>query len=326
MLAAQKLRHIQHTVTRERNAFGDLPINNLTEMDKSKILRYVLENNKIYWSDFTTTWNACCAMFCRVDTVKKLFINDILIDNCHSVGAIKRDFDNPFDHEMIGIILRKYIHKEKSPVTHVIGAYRHRDPYMCFTGCVAMNLFVLLNTDHNINFYDSNENITNNVRTEKDRIKSENYVEPYWSTLGLIRTWKSDHAPRDSYSQVLKANQIKWQKVTHLRKSGIEAASAAGLDAQSIGTMSKHLSERGSSKMNTAYVTELLPTVLLWASGYDKNDIHSYNNPRTRVVMPSNEIENQIFPRLRELRKQQQVKMAITESVLAIFLTWYYLF
>ena len=90
--------------------------------------------------------------------------------------------------------------------------------------------------------------------------------------------------------------------------------------------MSKHLSERGSSKMNTAYVTELLPTVLLWASGYDKNDIHSYNNPRTRVVMPSNEIENQIFPRLREWRKQQQVKMAITESVRAIFLTWYYLF
>jgi hypothetical protein len=58
---------------------------------------------------------------------------------------------------------------------------------------------------------------------------------------------------------------------------GFEAAAAAGLDAQSIGTMSKHQIERGSSKMNNSYYTELFPPVLLWASGCDKDNIHLGN-------------------------------------------------
>jgi hypothetical protein len=52
---------------------------------------------------------------------------------------------------------------------------------------------------------------------------------------------------RASYTQALKANNIEWEMVTHLQKLGIEAAAAAGLDAQSIGTMSKHQTECGSS-------------------------------------------------------------------------------
>jgi hypothetical protein len=116
-----------------------LSIKNLSYMEKGKIVCYVLENNKINWSDFTTTWNACNQMFCCVDTMKKLKINDIYIHNNHSVSSIKQDNEYSFDHKMITLILRQNIHKEQSIVTHVIGAYWHRDPYMCFTGCIAMS-------------------------------------------------------------------------------------------------------------------------------------------------------------------------------------------
>lgn len=305
MLAIQKQKKTKHELETSKDHHVKLPVKNLTWMEKSKIVRYVLESNKIFWSDFTTTWNACNAMFCRVDTMKKMKINDIYINRNHSVGALKQDNEYPFDHQMINLILRPHIHKERSSDTHVIGAYRHRDPYMCFTGSVAMNLFVLLNTEI-FNFYDCDSNIEKNIRTEKDRCKSKSYVEPNWSKTDLIRKWKSDHATRDSYTQALKACNVEWEKVTHLRKSGIEAAAAAGLDAQSIGTMSKHHTERGNSKMNNAYFTELYFPVLLWASGYDKNDIHSYNNPRTRLALPSNNIENVVFPQLPQWRLQQQ--------------------
>ena len=118
-----------------------------------------------------------------------------------------------------------------------------------------------------------------------------------------------------AYKQVLDANKVDMEKLTHLRKSGIEAAAAAGLDADSIGTMSKHNTERGSSKMNTVYFTELFYPVLLYASGYDKSDINSYNNPRTRLQLPiinndnndtTNEILLAIFPQLEEWKEQQK--------------------
>ena len=309
MLAAQKQQKVEHAKKVGTCHQTKAATKNMTEIEKSKIVRYVLKENKTYWSDFLTTWNACIAMFCRVDTMQKIKINDIMIDTSHSVGSIKRDSENPFDQEMISMILRPYVHKERSTKSRIVGAYRHKDPFMCFTGCVSMNMFVLLNTEidnNTFNFYETNENITNNIRTERDRCKSENYVEPNWSQKCLIRKWNSPNAVAVSYKQVLKANEVHWAKVTHNRKAGIEAASAAGLDAQSIGTMSKHNSERGSSKLNTAYVTELFPPVMLWASGYDRTDIHSYNNPRTRLTMPDNNIEHILFPRLAEWREQQE--------------------
>jgi hypothetical protein len=86
---------------------------------------------------------------------------------------------------------------------------------------------------------------------------------------------------------------------------GIEAADAAGLDAQSIRTMSKHPTKRGSSIMNNSYYAELFPPVLLWASGYDKDDMHSYNNPHTRLVILDN-YASTIFPDIAQWRTEQQ--------------------
>ena len=67
--------------------------------------------------------------------------------------------------------------------------------------------------------------------------------------------------------------------------------------------------------MNTVYFTELFYPVLLYASGYDKSDINSYNNPRTRLQLPiinndnndtTNEILLAIFPQLEEWKEQQK--------------------
>lgn len=309
MLVCQKQNKTRHELQITKDYHVKLPVKNLTYNEKSQIVRYVLQSNKPYWSDFLTTWNACNAMFCRVDTMRKIKLSDIFIDFGHSVAGVKQDPTYEFDNRMIGLILRPHIHKERAEKTRVIGAYRHKDPYMCFTGSLAMNLFVFFHEQQDINFHDENYNIMNGITSETMRCRDTNYIEPKWSKIELIRTWRNHGAANASYTQVLDANNLKWEKVTHMRKSGIESASAAGLDAQSIGTMSKHQSERGSSKMNTVYVTELFPPVLLWAAGYDKNDINSYNNPRTRLQLPiidNDDVLHAIFPKLEQWKAEQR--------------------
>jgi hypothetical protein len=316
MLIVQKQKKIQKTLDTGKDYHVKLPVKNLTFDEKYRIIRYVLENNKIYWSDFLTTWNACNQMMCRVDSMLKMKLSDIYVDDAHTVGNLKQDLTYQFDKQMIALILRPHTHKERAEKVHVIGAYRHKDPYFCFTGCLAMNLFVHLNQQQqNINFYDEDYNINHNIRTETARSNSEEYREPRWSQIRLLRTWANQKAAHTTYSQVLEDNNVEWEKVTHLRKAAVEEASTGGLDRQSIGTMSKHQTETGTSKLSTAYCTELLPSVMLWASGYDKNDIHSYNNPRTRLQLPiinNNNNNNNtdtfilsIFPQIQRWKEEQ---------------------
>lgn len=317
MLLAQKQRKRQQELAVSKDYHVNLSVKNMTYNEKRQIVRSVLQTNKPFWSDFLTAWNACNSMFCRVDTIRKIKLNDIYIDNNHSPGSLRQDPTWEFDNKMLCLILRPLIHKERFENPRVIGVYRHKDPFMCFTGSLAMNIFVCLNQQFpNIVFNDSDENIINNIRTQDDRDQSDNYVEPQWSQIDLIRGWANHNAAQRAYTQVLQENNISWEKVTHLRKSGIESAAASGLDAQSIGTMSKHQTERGTSKMSTVYFTELFPPVLLWASGYDKNDIYSYNNPRTRLRLPIANNDNNIndndaitlaiFPRYLDWKRQQQ--------------------
>lgn len=72
------------------------------------------ETNKPYLSDFLTTWNACIATFCRVGTMMKLKLSDLYVDSAHSVGNIKQDVTHEFDDNMISLILRPHVHKERS--------------------------------------------------------------------------------------------------------------------------------------------------------------------------------------------------------------------
>lgn len=138
MLKAQTTNKTKHVLNTGRDYHVKLSIRNMTYNEKRQITRYVLKDNKRFWSDFLTTWNCCNMTFSRVDTVRKFVLKDLLIDNNHSVGALKQDPHYEFDGEMLGVILRPFVHKERSSETHVIGAYRHKDPYMCFTGCLAM--------------------------------------------------------------------------------------------------------------------------------------------------------------------------------------------
>jgi hypothetical protein len=53
MLAVQKQQKTQNELDTAKDYHVKLSVKNLTYTDKGKIVRYVLENNKIYWSDFT---------------------------------------------------------------------------------------------------------------------------------------------------------------------------------------------------------------------------------------------------------------------------------
>jgi hypothetical protein len=251
MLQAQKHNKKQNVLNTSRDYHVKLTVKNLSVFEKSKIVRHVIKNDKMYWSDFLTTWNLCCSTFAQVASVLEFRLSDLYIDRSHSVGAIKKDFTDQYDQQLMGIILRPYLHKEQATEPRVIGAYRHRDPYMCATGSVAMNLFLFLNAvdPEEFNFLEPQGNVCNNIRIETERRKNKNYVEPKWSKCKFIRKWKDTQGASTTYKKVFKETKIDWEKLTHLRKSGIEDASAGGLDTTKISTMSKHQANTGSSKI-----------------------------------------------------------------------------
>jgi Centromere DNA-binding protein complex CBF3 subunit, domain 2 len=261
-LETQQVSKRLHSLETAPDYHRKLPIQNLTNNEIATLVRYVLEHDKNYWSNFLISFTAGTQMFIRGDSVKKFKLNDLYIDDNHSVGNLKSNWIH--DGQMLAVILRPLLHKERKQKTNVVGAYRHRDPYQCFTGVLAMDLFVFFNTTTTkYDFLDPAINKANNNVTEKARSSNTNYVEPEWSKISLIRGWDSPGASGTCYTSVLHANNISWEKITHMRKSGIESAASSGLDAAAIATMSKHSTDGGNSKLMTAYFTELYSPVML---------------------------------------------------------------
>ena len=127
--------------------------------------------------------------------------------------------------QMIGIIYDKHGHKENQSHTCVLGAWHHKEHLRCFTGHLAMNLFMRLHSDSQLNFYKAN------TPGEKQS----------WWKVPLIQEWKDQKAADKSYCSILKHCGVHWEKCTHLRKAGPEYASSRGeLLPSEVATMSKH--------------------------------------------------------------------------------------
>ena len=95
---------------------------------------------------------------------------------------------------------------------------------------LAMNLFVRLYADAEINFFGA-------------RVGEET---PMWWDRPLIVEWSGDSSAYDAFETLLDNAGLEWAKVTHLRKLGIEQASAlGGLASNQTSTMSKHKTEKG---------------------------------------------------------------------------------
>jgi hypothetical protein len=74
-----------------------------------------------------------------------------------------------------------------------------------------------------------------------------------------------------AYKTILGWADVSWDKITHMRKAGIEQGSArGGLQNEEVWTMSKH--KRGS-KLENVYMTELSAKVMLVMAGFLENTL-----------------------------------------------------
>ena len=258
---------------------ADLPTNVLSEDDCLKILRIAIENPN--WKDMCLTWTTCTQTFLRNDSMRKLHMRHLRCNSTHG-PACGRDETSNFgagwgfaDREMITYILDKYVHKCRDEKKQEVGAWRHKNFLNCSVGHLAMNLFVRLYADAEINFF--------GARVGEDT--------PMWWNRPLIAEWNHDTAAYDAFETLLDNAGLKWAKVTHLRKLGIEQATAlGGLHSNQVSTMSKHRTEKGKMAV---YETEIARPVCSVMAGFTKEGC--YFVPRSRLF-PHTELLQHQFP------------------------------
>ena len=119
-------------------------------------------------------------------------------------------------------VLRKGLHKMRTPDSKVVGNWRHKFFQLCSTGLLAMTLFVRYHQPPpNFHFYENNDKKTNGWRHEM-----------------LNQSWKDEKSCSAAYKAILEKLEIDVAKVTHLRSSAMEQGSAHGeLGTNEISTM-----------------------------------------------------------------------------------------
>jgi hypothetical protein len=211
-----------------------LPTNMLTVEESETAVRAALTQQN--WRDLAFSWTTCEQSFLRNDSIRKLYLPDIVLNSTH--GPKEKGMDS----YCIAYILHKQVHKDNANRLRVVGVWRHKNFVRCSIGMLAFNIFHRLNFDNKLHFYKS---------------KTPGKV-PDWYNFKLIE-WNSAISAYEAYDSLLKKCSLKWQKVTHLRKLGMEYGSARGeLTEDELAPQSKHQ----TSKCGSRYVTELYAPVL----------------------------------------------------------------
>ena len=180
----------------------------------------------------------------------------------------------------------------KTNKKRVVACYRHKNFLRCSTGMVAMSLFTSLFYEERLDFQAFENGDGRNRRCAT------------WWRRRLFSEWKNTNIAAKAYNAVYDANNFRWGKTIHMRSAGIEHASGkGGLDAGQVSTMSKHK----TGKLDTVYMTELYPPLMMVMAGFKKND-GIYNVERATLELPwsQREIEGFVFPKLPVWRLQQQ--------------------
>jgi Centromere DNA-binding protein complex CBF3 subunit, domain 2 len=271
--------YVQRIMNTPEDPHADLPTNVLSEEDCLKILRLAVSCAN--WKDMTLTWTTCTQTFLRNDSMRKLHMRHLRCNSTHG-PACGRDDTNNFgagwgfaDHEMITYVLDKYVHKCRSTKKQEVGAWRHKNFLNCSVGMLAMNLFVRLYADAEINFFGA-------------RVGEET---PMWWDRPLIVEWSGDSSAYDAFETLLDNAGLEWAKVTHLRKLGIEQASAlGGLASNQTSTMSKHKTEKGKMAV---YETEIARPVCSVMAGFTKEGCYFVARSR---LFPHERLRQLIFP------------------------------
>jgi hypothetical protein len=65
------------------DAHANLPTNSMDEEEFERAIDFVMENNKLYASDFILSWTGCTATFARNDLLRKFNLEETCTDKCH---------------------------------------------------------------------------------------------------------------------------------------------------------------------------------------------------------------------------------------------------
>ncbi len=277
-LQAQSRRYFDY-VSRQvmKEPHSNLPTNILSDNDHRKVLAAIFERHP-NWQDLALSWNCCTQTYVRGQSVRSFQFADLRLDEAH-----KREGGD--GSRILSIILRQGQHKHKADKTRVVGCYRHREFMQCTTGILALVLFDRLHFNRNIDFY-------------VDKLGGSK-----WRNMNLISGWKDRRSHAAAYESVLRAANVSWSKVTHMRKAGMEQSSAFGnLSTDEQATMSKHKTEKVYR-----YVTELYAPVMKVMAGFGRTDVYSV--PRAEITIPYERPELLVFPHIHVWRAQMESPM-----------------
>jgi hypothetical protein len=270
-------KYLMEYTIRNHDAHAGLPTNILSDEDHCKAMKHVISTNDSTWQDFGMSWNGCRATNIRQATLRKLFLCHLRADASHGPPGA-----SPNNRTILSLIMEPGTRKDdsaenranqphhgvsrgrKAPMQYkkrVVAVYRHKNFLQCFTGLVGMSILTRFHDSMDLSFLQP----------------VDKKMRPLWQKEHLLSSWRTHESCDEVYRRVMGTCEISWAKMTHLRSCGMEHASASGLPADMIATMSKHRGER----LFDAYMTELFPEVMLVMSGHRPKD--SYFVPRTEI-------------------------------------------
>jgi hypothetical protein len=248
-LEAQKRRHYEHMSDKIVDPHANLPTNVLTEAETVEVITECVKSPN--WRDLCLSWTTCEQTFIRNHSIRQLTLSDLCHNRTHGPSTEEGNIDS----QMMSYILQKGVHKERATIKRIAGAWRHKFYLRCAVGHLAMNMMCRLHSDVDLHFF---KHLNGPKKGTSD-----------WMKEPLIQGWKDEKAAQKAYSTVLDRVGVSWAKVTHLRKAGMEYASARGeLGEKAIESMSKHQTE----KLGKVYMTELYGPVMRVMSGHPKGD------------------------------------------------------
>lgn len=248
----------------------NLPTDVPTTDEIYKFLKTAMHHQN--WPELMMAWNLGDNSFLRGDSARKLKISDLLLDGGHAPNL--RGADGTMNEKMIAFILRGLVHKDRAKQNRVTGVWRSKEYLRCGAFSVALSCFYRLSTAPSEELHFRKPTNPNNPRQA-----------PAWQEIPLLKKWdateRGARQHRADFEAVYsRAGVRSWDKCTHIRKLGTERASCSGLIETEIGSLSKHTTD----KISTRYVTELNPDTLLVMSLHQKGEI--YFVPRTLLQLP----------------------------------------
>lgn len=299
----RNLAHMAYMQEHPTDAHSNVPTDALTFAKHLEVMRFLF-GQKPYeskWDEFSLSWCVNFSTYLRMASLRNTRFCDLMANDSH--GPVR---SGP-NATILCIIMQPFCHKDQTVVNpanqrnangtpmirskdpignshkRVVGMFRSRNFLQCGTGHVARSLCMRLFTDTEFSF----------LQPTLPRSR------PTWQRYMLLKEWSGENnrnAINDVYRRVLQRSGARFNHLTHMRSAGMEFASAEGLDASIIATMSKHILD----KIHGHYMTELCRVVLIVMAGFEKDD--KYFVPRTEVQIPfehNNEYVTHVFPNYR---------------------------